>query len=276
MSIRMKLGMSLSAAVIVALSATGCASHRTRATGGSAPVGTTKTADSATHGRTTTQTDNSGNMPETKQDDVDRLAAATATFNEVMSVPDKGIPKDLLDRAQCVVVVPGLKKGAFIVGAQYGKGYFSCRRASGVDWTAPASVRVEGGSFGFQIGGSETDVVMLVMNPNGENHLLSSQFTLGGDASVAAGPVGRTASANTDAYMKAEMLSWSRSRGVFAGIALQGATLREDMDDNQALYGRRLTNRDIIEGKVSTPAAAREFIGVLNQYSPRRTGNGSV
>ena len=117
---------------------------------------------------------------------------------------------------------------------------------------------------------------MLVMNPTGENHLLSSQFTLGGDASIAAGPVGRTASANTDAYMKAEILSWSRARGVFAGIALQGATMREDMDDNQALYGRRLTNRDIIEGKVSTPPAARDFIGALNQYSPRRTGNGSV
>ncbi|HVX67879.1 MAG TPA: lipid-binding SYLF domain-containing protein [Bryobacteraceae bacterium] len=213
---------------------------------------------------------------ETRQEDVDRLNAATQVFAEIMSVPDKGIPQELLDRAQCVVVVPGLKKGAFVVGAQYGKGYFACRKGTRTGWTAPASVRVEGGSFGFQIGGSETDVVALIMNQRGEDHLLSSQFTLGGDASVAAGPVGRTASANTDATMGAEILSWSRSRGVFAGLALQGATMREDMDDNQALYGRRLTNRDIIQGNVTVPPAAQQFIQTLTKYSPREIGKAGV
>ncbi len=205
---------------------------------------------------------------------MERLSAATQVFTEIMAVPDKAIPQELLDKAHCIVVVPGLKKGAFVVGAQYGKGYFSCRKAARAGWTAPASIRVEGGSFGFQIGGSETDAVALIMNPKGEDRLLSNQFTLGADASVAAGPVGRTASANTDAYMTAEILSWSRSRGVFAGVALQGATMREDMDDNQALYGRSLTNRDIVQGNVAVPSAARPFIETLTRYSPRETGNG--
>jgi len=209
---------------------------------------------------------------ETRQDDLDRLAAATQVFQEIMAVPDKAIPQELLDRAYCIVVVPGLKKGAFVVGAEYGKGFFSCRKASRTGWTAPASVRVEGGSFGFQIGGSETDVVALMMNQKGEDRLLSNQFTIGADASVAAGPVGRTASANTDAYMTAEILSWSRSRGVFAGLSLQGATMREDMNDNQALYGRRLINRDIIQGNVTVPPAARDFVGTLTKYSPREIG----
>ncbi len=256
----------------VALSTTACASKRTTATGGSAPRGSTTTASGVVHG--SPHTDNSGNVTtETKQDDVERLNEATQVFQEIMATPDKGIPQDLLDRAQCVIVVPGLKKGAFVVGAQYGKGYFSCRRGNRTGWTAPASVRVEGGSFGFQIGGSETDVVALIMNQRGEDRLLSSQFTVGGDASVAAGPVGRTASANTDAYMTAEILSWSRSRGVFAGLALQGATMREDLDDNQALYGRRLTNRDIIQGHVPVPAAAQGFVNVLTRYSPREIGS---
>lgn len=201
---------------------------------------------------------------------VRRLEAAATVFEEVMAIPDKAIPQELLDRAHCVAVVPGLKKGAFIFGAKYGKGYFSCRKKSGAGWTGPATVRIEGGSFGLQIGGSETDVILLVMNERGAQRLLSSKFTLGGDASVAAGPVGRTATAQTDAFMTAEILSWSRSRGVFAGISLQGATLRQDLSDNRALYGRTLENKEIIEKELPPPKAAERFISALNKYSSRK------
>src|SRR5205823_2589366 len=156
----------------------------------------------------------------------ERLKTSVEVLTEIMAAPDKGIPDELLDRSQCVVIVPGLKKGAFIVGGQYGRGFIECRHASGKGWSAPAAIKVEGGSFGFQIGGQETDAIMLVMNKRGADKLLSSKFTLGADASVAAGPVGRTSSANTDAKMHAEILSYSRARGVFAGISLAGATLR--------------------------------------------------
>ncbi len=151
-----------------------------------------------------------------------RLDEAAVTFSEIMSAPDKGIPHDLLNRAHCVVIVPGVKKAAFIVGAQYGKGFISCRQHDR-NWSAPAAIRMEGGSFGFQIGGSETDVVMLVMNDRGANRMLESQFTLGGEGEIAAGPVGRETTAQTDAKFTAEILSWSRSRGIFAGVSLQGA-----------------------------------------------------
>ena len=204
-------------------------------------------------------------------DYVDRLADATSTLQEIMNTPDQAIPQELLDKSACVAVVPGVKKAAFIVGAKYGKGYFSCRNKQGPGWTAPGTVRIEGGSFGFQIGGSETDVVLLVMNQGGVDRLLSSKFTLGADASVAAGPVGRSAHAATDALLTAQILSWSRSRGIFAGISLQGATLRQDLDDNRELYGRRLTNRQIIEGHVTVPAPASRFISLLDKYSSRRT-----
>jgi len=204
-----------------------------------------------------------------KDEDAQRLNRAAEVFQEMMATPDKGIPQELLNKAHCVVVVPGLKKGAFVFGAKYGRGFFSCRAKGGVGWTGPAAIRVEGGSFGLQIGGSETDVVMLVMNERGADRLLSSKFTLGGDASVAAGPVGRSATAQTDAYMTAEILSWSRSRGVFAGVSLQGATLRQDLDTNQKLYGRKLENRQIIQENVRPPAAAKEFLGVLNKHSSR-------
>ncbi|MCL6506785.1 MAG: lipid-binding SYLF domain-containing protein [Bryobacteraceae bacterium] len=203
-------------------------------------------------------------------DHVKRLQAAATVFEEIMSVPDKAIPQELLDKAHCVAVVPGLKKGAFIFGAKYGKGYFSCRKKSGVGWTAPATVRIEGGSFGLQIGGSETDVILLVMNERGAERLLSSKFTLGGDASVAAGPVGRTAAAQTDAFMTAEILSWSRSRGVFAGISLQGATLRQDVSENRALYGRSLENKEIITQELPPPKAAERLLNALNKYSSRK------
>jgi lipid-binding SYLF domain-containing protein len=203
-------------------------------------------------------------------DAASRLQATNQAFNEVMATPDKSIPQDLLNKAQCAVIVPGLKKGAFIVGAKYGKGFVSCRKADHVGWTAPAAVRVEGGSFGFQIGGAETDVFMLVMNTGGMNRLLSTKFTLGGDASVAAGPVGRETQAQTDAAMTAEILTWSRQRGLFAGISLSGATLRPDPDWNMEMYGRNITNREILTTNVPPPPAAADFLASLNKYSSRK------
>lgn len=200
----------------------------------------------------------------------DRLKEATAVLSEVMEIPDRAIPQDLLARAECVVVVPGMKKGAFIVGGKYGRGFFSCRKPNGRGWSAPAGVRVEGGSVGFQIGGSETDVIMLVLNRRGAEKLLSSKFTLGGEGTVAAGPVGRSASAQTDAFMQAEILTWSRSRGAFAGVALTGATLRPDEEANRELYGKKLTNRQIVTGNVAVPAAAQPLISLLNKYSSRK------
>ncbi len=199
-----------------------------------------------------------------------RLDDAATVFAEVMASSDKAIPQGLLDKAQCIVVVPGLKKGAFIIGAKYGKGFLSCRQKSGTGWTAPGAVRVEGGSFGFQIGGSETDVILTVMNERGAQRLLASKFTLGGDASVAAGPVGRTATAQTDAYMTAEILSWSRSRGLFAGVALTGATLRQDLDDNRELYGKTIENKEIVEKGVAAPKAAARLLSLFNKYSPKK------
>ena len=203
-------------------------------------------------------------------DTAKRLGVAADVITEIMGAPDSGIPQDLLNKAQCVVIVPGLKKGAFIIGGKYGKGFATCRKAHGIGWSAPAAVRVEGGSFGFQIGGSETDVVMLVMNKRGMDRLLSSKFTLGADASVAAGPVGRTSYAQTDAMMTAEILTWSRSRGVFAGVALDGATLRQDGDSDKDLYGHPMTSREILTTNVPAPPAATRFLDALNKYSSRK------
>lgn len=200
-----------------------------------------------------------------------RLQAAADTLNEIMAASDKAIPQDLLDKAQCAVLVPGLKKGAFIFGAKYGRGFLNCRNANGIGWSAPAPVRVEGGSFGFQIGGAEVDVIMLIMNRAGADKLLSSKFTLGGEGTVAAGPVGRSSTAQTDAAMRAEILTWSRSRGVFAGIALTGATLRQDEEATQEMYGSKdIANRDIVTGKQKTPAAAKPLIDALTKYSGRK------
>lgn len=201
-------------------------------------------------------------------DAVRRLELSAIVLDEVMSAPDKGIPRDLMQKAACVVVVPGLKKGAFIVGGKYGKGFIECRKEDGA-WSAPAAIRVEGGSVGFQIGGSETDVVLLVKNKRGIDKLLSDKFTVGADASAAAGPIGRSSSAQTDAQMHAEILSWSRSRGIFAGISLEGATLRPDEDSNKDLYGRTIPNREIVTGSVKPPAAAARLIAGLNKYSAR-------
>jgi lipid-binding SYLF domain-containing protein len=202
-----------------------------------------------------------------------RLDQATLVMSEIMATPDKAIPRDLMEKAHCIVVVPSEKSAAFLVGAKFGTGYLSCRKASGVGWSAPATIRIEGGSVGFQIGGKETDVVMLVMNEGGENKLLESKFTLGGDASVAAGPVGRSSSAQTDAQMHAEILSWSRAQGVFAGISLEGATLRPDVDDNSKLYGRRLDSREIVTTKTKMPKAAARFVEELNRDSEHEHSN---
>jgi SH3 domain-containing YSC84-like protein 1 len=205
------------------------------------------------------------------KDNTERLEKAAAVFDEVMGISDKAIPQTFLDKSECVVLVPGLKKGAFIVGAKFGRGFISCRNAGGAGWSAPGSVRVEGGSFGFQIGGSETDVIMLVMNERGVERLLRSKFTLGGDASVAAGPVGRDASAQTDAMMTAEILTWSRSRGVFAGVSLQGATLRQDIDVNTDLYGKAYENAQIVKSGLGVPDAAKKMISLLSKYSARKS-----
>jgi lipid-binding SYLF domain-containing protein len=199
-----------------------------------------------------------------------RLRAAADAFKDVMGIPDKAIPQDLLNKSQCVIIVPDLKKAAFVVGGKYGKGFVSCRKPGGVGWSAPGSIRIEGGSVGFQIGGSEMDVFMLVMNERGMDRLLSTKFTLGGDATVAAGPVGRSTQAETDARMTAEILTWSRARGLFAGIALNGATLREDEDWNSELYGKPLKNREIVSGTVAPPKAAAVLMSELDRYSSRK------
>jgi lipid-binding SYLF domain-containing protein len=184
-----------------------------------------------------------------------------------MAAPDKGIPRDLLSKAHCVAVIPSLKKGGFVFGAQYGKGVVSCRGEGGRGWTGPSTVRIEGGSFGFQIGGSATDLVLLVMNERGAEELMKSKFTLGGNASVAAGPVGREAKAGTDALMNAKILGYSRSRGIFAGAALEGATLRSDNADNRRLYGRAVEHKEILLGKVAVPSSASVLVQTLNRYS---------
>lgn len=203
----------------------------------------------------------------------ERLDEAARILHENMTTPDNGIPQDLLNKAYCVVIVPSMKKGAFVVGAQYGKGFVTCRKEAGMGWGAPAAIVVEGGSFGFQIGGSETDVVMLVMNEHGMRQLEKDKVTLGADASVAAGPVGRTSAADTDATMRAEILSWSRTRGAFAGIALKGASLRPDRDANKELYGHDVGSRSILMTKTQPPAAARQLLSELDRYSMRKEGS---
>jgi lipid-binding SYLF domain-containing protein len=200
----------------------------------------------------------------------DRLEASVDTLVDMSHADDKGIPQDLLENSHCVIVIPGMKKAGFIFGAKYGRGFASCRRPSNAGWSAPAAMRVEGGSVGFQIGASETDVVLLVMNDRGMKHLLSDKFTIGGDATAAAGPLGRGATAQTDAMMHAEMLSYSRSRGLFAGISLEGATLRPDGEANRELYGRDTTNRQILTGNFKTPPAAEKFRHALWNQSPHR------
>jgi len=203
----------------------------------------------------------------------ERLNNAADVVHEMMHMDDKGVPQDLIEHAQCVVVIPGVKKAGFIVGAKYGRGYAVCRKGDHMPgWSAPAAMRVEGGSVGFQIGGSEQDVILIVKNRSGEEKLLQDKFTIGGDASAAAGPVGRDLSAQTDVQLHAEILSYSRSRGLFAGLALEGATLRPDHEADKELYGRDTTNKEILEGGVPAPAAAARLEGVLNRNSMHKEG----
>jgi len=201
----------------------------------------------------------------------DRLKESYTVLKEILGMPDKGIPRDLLDKAECVVVYPSVKKAAFVVGASYGRGVITCR--SGEEfrgkWSAPAMFALEGGSFGLQIGGQATDFVLLIMNESGANSVMSSKVKLGADASAAAGPVGRTTSAETDVVMKAEILSWSRARGVFGGVSLAGSTMRSDDGANKNLYGKELSAKEIVrEGKVQTPDAAKQLVDLLDKTSP--------
>ncbi|HET9804192.1 MAG TPA: lipid-binding SYLF domain-containing protein [Candidatus Acidoferrum sp.] len=208
---------------------------------------------------------------EDTKDETKRLENAGTVMDEILNVPDD-IPQDLLDKARCVVVLPSVLKAAFIVGGSYGRGTMVCRTGKEFNgpWGAPAMYALEGGSVGLQIGGEATDFVILVMNDRGMESLLHSKVKLGADATVAAGPKGRTASAGTDAYMRAEMLSYSRARGVFAGISLEGSTLRPDEDANHRLYGKDATAQKIVlESKVEAPAAGAKLVGRLQKASPQ-------
>ena len=187
-----------------------------------------------------------------------------------MAEPDKAIPENLLERAHCIVIVPGLKKAGFIVGAKYGKGFISCRNANRTGWSSPASLRVEGGSIGLQIGVGETDLVMLIMNSSGADRLMQSKFKIGGVAQAMAGPVGRTVQAETDPSMRAEILGYSQSRGLFAGISLEGSTLRQDLDENNLLYGSRYTTTQIVrDGKGTASTQAASLTKLFSKYSFR-------
>jgi lipid-binding SYLF domain-containing protein len=196
---------------------------------------------------------------------VKRVDAAATVLEEIMGAPDKGIPKEVFESAKCVAVVPSMIKGGFIVGARYGKGVTTCRTPSG--WSAPAPITIAGGSWGLQIGGEAVDLVMLVMNDKGMEHLLSSKFKLGAEASVAAGPVGRQAEANTDWKMRAEVLSYSRSRGVFAGLELNGAVVKQDDDDTRLLYGKEVSFKDILTGRVPPPPGTQHFLATVHKYA---------
>ncbi|MCI0420157.1 MAG: lipid-binding SYLF domain-containing protein [Acidobacteria bacterium] len=201
-----------------------------------------------------------------------RLGAAATAFQEIMDTPDSSVPVDLLERSECIVIIPSMKKGGFILGGRYGKGVVSCRQNEGKGaWGTPAMVALGGGSFGLQIGVAAVDVVMLVMHRDGVNSLLKNKFTMGGDVSAAAGPVGRAGAAETDAYLKAKILSYSRSRGVFAGLELKGAVLQQDRDGNQNLYGKPVGAKDLLmAAQEPVPNDAKPLIDVLTKYSPAR------
>jgi lipid-binding SYLF domain-containing protein len=199
--------------------------------------------------------------------DLDRVQSAATVLDEIMAAPDKGLPENILGSAKCVAVVPSMLKAAFVFGANRGKGIASCRTANG--WSAPAFFVIEGGSFGFQIGGQAIDLVMLVMNDNGMRHLLTSKFKLGADASVAAGPVGRQAEGMTDVTMRAEVLTYSRARGIFAGVSLNGASIRQHKNDTRAFYGRMVPFRTLLAGNLNPPPKdAAPWLTALSKYAP--------
>jgi lipid-binding SYLF domain-containing protein len=205
-----------------------------------------------------------------REDDVTRTQKAAQVFKEIMDTPDKGIPHDLLESAKCIAIIPGDKKFAFILGGSYGRGVATCRTSHG--WSAPMFVAIDGGSVGYQIGGSSTDIVMLFMNDRALHSLLSDKFKLGADASVAAGPVGRSAAAGTDLKLNAEILSYSRSKGIFAGVSLDGAVVQGDKSGDQAMYGADVDRHEIVDGKVAMPASARDLVHELHAYTGRTGG----
>jgi lipid-binding SYLF domain-containing protein len=224
------------------------------------------------------QTDTSARIPTkpaSPSKEAERVREAAEVFAEVMRAPDNAIPQALLDKAEGIAVFPSVIKAAFVVGGQYGKGILSVRNRQTGTWSSPAFLRLTGGSWGAQIGGESADIVLLVMNRRGVEKLLQSQFKIGGEASAAAGPVGRRAEASTDAQLRAEILSYSRSRGLFAGISLSGAAVQEDMDDNENFYRRRLHNREIVLGATSPTAIAPQVVAAwrdtLNLYSVAAT-----
>ena len=202
-----------------------------------------------------------------REDEVKRVQAAAAVLDEIMAAPDKGIPQDILQSAFCVGVAPSLKKGGFVFGAEYGKGVATCRTSTG--WSAPAPFKVVGGSWGLQIGAEAVDLVMLVMNKDGMEKLLSSKFKLVADASVAAGPVGRHAEGETDWKMRAEVLTYSRARGVFAGLTLNGAVIQQDADATSAFYGHPTSFRDILQGGVAAPSGSGPFLAAVKKFSAK-------
>ncbi|MBV9771387.1 MAG: lipid-binding SYLF domain-containing protein [Bryobacterales bacterium] len=201
---------------------------------------------------------------ESENESQKRVRVSAEVLSEVLHAKDQGIPEDLLGKAQCVGIIPSLKRAGFIVGAKYGKGVVVCRTTHG--WSGPSTEIVEGGSFGFQIGAGETDLVFMVMNRQGIDGIMKDKFTLGGDASAMAGPVGRSGSAQTDALMHAEILSYSRSHGIFAGVSLEGSTLRPDNEANREIYGRDVTQKEILTGDVKRPAIARPIYAELDRY----------
>lgn len=201
-----------------------------------------------------------------REDDVTRTHRAAEVFKEIMNTPDKGIPQGLLNDAKCIAIIPGEKKFAFVFGGNYGRGVATCRTATG--WSAPMFVAIDGGSVGYQIGGSSTDIVMLFMNDHALGNLMSDKFKLGADASVAAGPVGRDAAAGTDVKLRAEILTYSRSHGIFAGVSLDGSVVQADKSGDHAMYGENVTRREILDGKVTVPPSARELHAELDEYSP--------
>jgi lipid-binding SYLF domain-containing protein len=195
----------------------------------------------------------------------DRVQAAAEVLNEIQSAPDSGVPEEILGRSECVAVVPSMLKGGFMVGGKYGRGVASCRTPKG--WSTPAFFMVTGGSFGFQIGGQAVDLVMLIMNNEGMQHLLSSKFALGADASVAAGPVGRHAEGNTDWKMRAQVLTYSRARGIFAGVSLNGAVVKQDKNSTREFYGHMVTSKAALTGEVDPPAGANPFLSSLAKWA---------
>jgi len=199
-----------------------------------------------------------------RDDDISRINHAATVFHEIMNTPDHGIPDGILKKATCIAIIPGEKKFAFVFGGNYGRGVAVCRRAHG--WSAPIFVAIEGGSVGYQIGGSSTDLILVFMNEHALGHLLSDKFKLGGDAAVAAGPVGRQAAADTDISLRAEILTYSRAHGIFAGVSLDGSVVKADVSGDHAMYGDNVTRHDILSGRVTVPVVARPLLHEIHRY----------